>query len=313
MAQQTAEIQLPKVKLNIYSPRNPVEVPVVENRIATKSSSPNFIRHIAFDVTGTELEGNIEVGQAFGILPPGKDENGRDYKLRLYSLASPGYKSGEKPAIVSTTVKRVIEEWVDEQRLYLGVCSNYLCNLKPGDTVKMTGPSGRRFLLPENREDFNYLFFAAGTGMAPFRGMVLELLESGFKNDIKLIFGCPYRTDILYANLFGNLEQKYDNFEFITCISREDRRPDGSKKYVQTSIVDQKETLHPLLKKENTLIYICGLKGMETGIYQTLAEQGFKEYLILEEDAMKKEPAHWDEDDYKRNIKPSTRMFVEVY
>lgn len=313
MATQTADIKLPKVKLNIYTPKNPVVVPVVENWVATKSSSPNFIRHIAFDISGTELEGNIEVGQAFGILPPGKTENGRPHKLRLYSLASPRNREGDDQAIVSTTVKRVIEEWEDEGLLYLGVCSNYLCNLKPGDEVKMTGPSGRRFLLPENRNDFNYLFFAAGTGMAPFRGMVLDLLENGFDNQITLVFGCPYRTDILYYELFTKLEEQYDNFNFITCISREDRRPDGTKKYVQTSIVDHSSALHPLLKKSNTLVYICGLKGMETGIYQTLASQGFSEYLVIDDAAQHKDPKDWDEKDFKRNIKPSNRMFVEVY
>lgn len=313
MATDVSEIKMPDVKLNIYTPRDPVTVPVVENWICTKESSPNFVRHIAFDITGTKLEGNIKVGQAFGILPPGKNEKGRPYKLRLYSLASPNDAKKDGRSIVSTTVKRVVEEWVDEKRLYLGICSNYLCNLRPGDEVKMTGPSGRRFLLPENKDDFNYVFFAAGTGMAPFRGMVLELLEKGFDKEIALVFGCPYRTDILYYDFFRELEKTYDNFTFITRVSREDRRPDGSKKYVQTSITDNADVLHPILRKSNSLIYICGLKGMETGIYRTLAQEGFAEYLNIDDEAKHKDPEMWDSHDLKRNIKPANRMFVEVY
>ena len=313
MATDVSEIKLPDVKLNICTPRDPVTVPVVENWICTKASSPNFVRHIAFDITGTNLEGNIKVGQAFGILPPGENEKGRPYKLRLYSLASPNDAQKNGRSIVSTTVKRVIEEWVDEQRLYLGICSNYLCNLRPGDEVKMTGPSGRRFLLPDNKDEFNYVFFAAGTGMAPFRGMVLELLEKGFDKEIILVFGCPYRTDILYYDFFRELEKTYDNCTFITRVSREDRRPDGSKKYVQTSITDQSDTLHPVLRKSNSLIYICGLKGMETGIYRTLAQEGFEEYLNIDDEAKRKDPEMWDSHDLKRNIKPANRMFVEVY
>jgi ferredoxin--NADP+ reductase len=70
-------------------------------------------------------------------------------------------------------VKRTIDEF--EEKIYLGVASNYLADLKPGDKVLMTGPSGKRFLLPENAEDFNYILFATGTGIAPFRGMIMEL------------------------------------------------------------------------------------------------------------------------------------------
>src|SRR5699024_8019979 len=134
-------------------------------------------------------------------------------KLRLYSVASPTEGEDGKQHLISTTVKRTIEEKEDND-LFLGVCSNYLANLQPGDKVKMTGPSGRRFLLPEEQKDFNYLFFATGTGIAPYRGMVMELLESGVTNDITLVFGCPYRTDLLYADYFEEMEEKYPNFHY---------------------------------------------------------------------------------------------------
>ena len=37
--------------------------------------------------------------------------------------------------VVSTIVKRLIDEHWEHHRLYTGVCSNYLCDLQPGDTV----------------------------------------------------------------------------------------------------------------------------------------------------------------------------------
>jgi ferredoxin--NADP+ reductase len=89
-----SEIKLPEVELNIYSPKNPVEVSIVENYIVTKESSPNFVRHITFDISGTDLENRVRVGQSVGILPPGKDQNGRDHKLRLYSVSSPTSEKG---------------------------------------------------------------------------------------------------------------------------------------------------------------------------------------------------------------------------
>ena len=306
------EIKLPEVELNIYSPRDPVEVPLVENWICTKEASPNYVRHLTFDVSGTKLEGKIRVGQSIGILPPGEDENGRPHKLRLYSVCSPSEGERGDSRFVSTTVKRTIEEW-DDNSLYLGICSNYLADLSPGDTVKMTGPSGRRFLLPENAKDFNYIFFATGTGIAPFRGMIRELLESGMENDIVLIFGCPYRTDLLYADYFEPLSEEHSNFHYLPYVSREDRRSDGTKRYVQTCLWDDAELLDPILDRENTLLYICGLKGMEGGIYKALAKKGLHEYLELRENVIDKSPDEWTENDLKRRIKPGDRTFVEVY
>lgn len=306
------EIKLPEVELNIYTPKDPVEVPIVENRICTKETSPNFVRHVTFDISDTDLEGHVRVGQSIGILPPGKNEKGRDYKLRLYSVSSPTKGEDGKPNLISTTVKRTIEEF-DNNELYLGVCSNYLADLQPGDMVKMTGPSGRRFLLPENAHDFNFVFFATGTGIAPYRGMIKELLDQGFDNEIILVFGCAYRTDLLYADYFESLDKEHDNFHYLPRISREDRRIDGSKKYVQTTLWDDAELLDPIMEQENTLMYICGLKGMESGIYPALAKKGLTEYLDVREPASGKTPDEWDERDLKRYVKPSSRTFVEVY
>jgi ferredoxin--NADP+ reductase len=305
-----SEIKLPEVELNIYTKNNPAEVKVVENKIVTRESSPSFIRHITFDISGTDLVNRIRVGQALGVLPPGEDERGRPHKLRLYSISSPTAGENGQPHLVSTTVKRVLEEY--EDKLYAGIASNYLADLKPGDTLRVTGPSGKRFLLPENANDFNYVFFATGTGIAPFRGMIQELFENDFKNECVLIFGCPYRTDLLYADYFEDMSRKYPNFHYLISISREDRRKDGSKYYVQSQLEDEKELLNPILAKENTLIYICGLKGMEEGIYKELIRQELFDYLEIKK-KLPDDINSVDKRDFKRLIKPSPRTFEEVY
>lgn len=303
--------ELPEVDLNIYSPKNPAEATIVENYVCTAENSPNIIRHITFDISGTELEGKFKTGQSIGVLPPGINEKGRPHKLRLYSVSSPSKGEEGKPHLVSTTVKRANEE-VDGT-FYLGVCSNYICNLKPGDKVKVTGPSGRRYLLPKNATDFNYVFFATGTGIAPFRGMIIELFEQGITNNVALVFGCPYRTDVIYPKFFNEMDKDHPNFHYIKMISREDRREDGSKYYVQTAIDDRADVLSPILGKDNTLIYLCGMKGMENGIYHNLAKQGFLDYLQLKGDLAERDPNSWSWEEVKTMIKPSERTFEEVY
>jgi len=306
-------VTLPEVESNIVKVKAPVEATIVESYIATHGSSPNFIRHITFDVSGTPLEGKFVSGQSIGVLAPGLDESGKPHKLRLYSVSSPSGGEGENPALVSTTVKRVIDEHWETQELFTGVCSNYLSSLKPGDKVMVTGPSGKSFLLPERPQDYHYVFFATGTGIAPFRAMILELLQRGITSHIALVFGCPYRTWLLYYEDFKKLDQEHDHIHYITAISREASRPDGTKPYVQTAIIDQAEVLQPILSKPNTLIYICGLKGMESGIYSLLMEQGLSGYCELSSDLVGKDPSTWTREERKSAYKASERTFVEVY
>lgn len=304
------ELTFPDVELNIYTPKNPVEATIVENRIVTSEASPNFVRHITFDITGTDLVNRIRVGQSVGVLPPGKNEKGRPHKLRLYSISSPTRGEGGKAHLISTTVKRTIEEF--DNRLYLGVASNYLSDLQPGDKVKLTGPSGKRFLLPENPRDYNYLFFATGTGIAPFRGMIQELFEEPYEKSLTLVFGCSYRTDLLYADYFREMEQRHPNFRYITCVSRENRRADGGKQYVQSQLIDNRDYFQPVLQKSNTLVYICGLKGMEEGIYRELLRQGYQDYLEVRGE-LPESTCQLDSRSFRRLIKPSERIFEEVY
>ncbi|MEX0680982.1 MAG: hypothetical protein WD097_06335 [Balneolales bacterium] len=306
-------IDLCSVEINIYKPTRPVRVPIVENNMATRGSGSAFTRHVAFDVSGTELENRVVPGQSLGIIPEGVDEKGKPHKVRLYSICSPTGGEDGKGKIYATTVKRVIDEHWHDNELFLGVCSNYLCNRKPGELIHMTGPSGKRFLLPGNSKDFNYVFLATGTGIAPFRGMIMDLMRSDTTNDMVLIFGCPYRTDVIYPELFEELEQKHNYFHYLKAISREKPRPDGSKQYVQYVILDEKEWLLPVLKKENTLIYVCGLKGMETGIFKVLGHLGLFDYLQLKEEAIGHDPEHWTDEWVKTAVKPGARMFLEVY
>ena len=312
---ETAILQ-PEVEMNIYKPKHPVEVSIVKSEITTHTASPNFVRHVEFDVSGTDLENRVIPGQALGVLAEGEDENGRPHKVRLYSICSPtGGEDGEGK-IYATTVKRVIDEHWETQELFTGVCSNYLCSRKPGDKILMTGPSGKRFILPENPEEYNYVFLATGTGIAPFRGMVIDLMRKDSPirsdNEVALIFGCPYRTDLLYKQLFEKLDEQNENFHYLKAISREDPRPDGTKPYVQYSLIDQKKLLLPILQKKNTLIYVCGLKGMETGIFQMLGLMGLYDYMRIDEDLHSINPMKWSRDQLKK-IKAGERMFLEVY
>jgi ferredoxin--NADP+ reductase len=310
------EIELRQAEMHIYRPTEPVTVKVVRNELCTASKkSAGWVRHIEFDVSGTKLAGKVLPGQSIGVLAEGLDAMGKPHKLRLYSVAHPTRGEDGAGNIISVTVKRAIDEHWDNKKLFLGVCSNYLCDRQVGDEVRISGPNGKKFVLPVRANDHNYLFFATGTGIAPFRGMIIDLLESGFTGKVALLMGSPYTTDLLYHDQLLELARKHANFMYLPAISRELNPPHG-KLYVQERLRTDASTLLPLLEHGRGLIYICGLAGMEMGIFQQLASQlppeTLAHYLSVEPEAMK-DIKSWQRSMLHKQIKPSRRVFMEVY
>lgn len=307
---------LPDVKMHLATPAKTCTGTVVKTyRCTASQKAAGFVRHVSIDITGTPLAGTFVAGQSFGVIPPGVDANGKPHKLRLYSIAAPTRGEDGQGNILSTTVKRTIDEHWNTHRLFLGVASNYLCDLKEGDTVTLTGPNGKRFVLPADPDAHDYLFVATGTGIAPFRGMTLQLLGDQRKSRIVLAMGSPYASDLLYHQDFTALAQQHANFRYLTAISRE-RQADGAKPmYIHERLAAARDELAPMLASERTLIYVCGIAGMELGIMQTLAgmlpPEQREQYLRVDPEAG--EAGAWDRKMLNKTLHPTRRVFLEVY
>jgi ferredoxin--NADP+ reductase len=302
--------------MHLYRPTAPAWATITRNVPCTAGrKSAAFVRHIEFDVSGTALAGACLPGQSIGVIPEGVDPAGKPHKLRLYSLASPTAGEDGRGTILSTTVKRTIDEHWETHRLFLGVCSNYLCDLAPGDRIRVTGPNGKRFVLPQNFNDHDYLFFATGTGIAPFRGMVTDLLTAGCTSRIALVMGSPYATDLLYHDQFTRLAAEHPNFQYLTALSRERNEPHGPL-YVQDRLRTDADRLRPILTGGRGLIYICGLAGMELGILQQLARllppSDLEQFLHADAQTLRAVDA-WQRAMLHKEVRPTRRVFLEVY
>jgi ferredoxin--NADP+ reductase len=320
-ASQTVETpglpDMPEVRQHLVSPAEPVAARVVATRICTAArKAAGFVRHIEIDVSGTPLEGAWRAGQSFGVVPPGVDDKGKPHKLRLYSIAAPtGGETGDG-TILSTTVKRTIEEHWDHHTLFLGVCSNYLCDLQEGDTVHLTGPAGKRFVLPADHDKHDYLFIATGTGIAPFRGMLTDLARSGYRGRATLVMGTPYRTDLLYDPELREMERGHEWFTYRTAISREITENQPRPMYVQDRLEADAGPIRALLGSDRALVYICGIAGMELGVLRSLwtmlPPEHRSAYVNIADD-VPADPALWDRRMIPRQIKPTKRVLMEVY
>lgn len=308
---------LAEVKMHICGPREPAVGIVTRNERCTQGRrSAGFVRHVEIDVSQTPLAGSFVPGQSFGVHAPGEDAKGRPHALRLYSIASPSVGEDGEGGVIATTVKRLIDENAQGPGLHLGVTSNYLCDLEPGDEVRLSGPNGKRFVLPARPEEHDYLFFATGTGIAPFRGMVLDLVRRAPQSRIALVMGAPYETDLLYDDMLTDLSAKHANFTYLPTISRHAHRDSSPSCYVQDRLMRNADDLAPLLCGDRGLVYVCGLLGMELGIVQglarTLEPRWLERYLTIDPDVAG-DIDGWNRKMVHRQVKPSRRMFLEVY
>jgi len=251
--------------VNLHSIQKPAVATVSGNFRLTAEDASSDIRHIVLDFGNASFP--VLEGQTIGILAPGLDANGKPHHVRLYSVASP--RDGERPRYnnLSLTVKRVTSD--HEGAPVNGVASNYLCDLKKGDKVKVVGPYGTSFLMP-NHPGSNLLMICTGTGSAPMRAMTeRRRRKSNPKEDGKLMlfFGARTPGELPYFGPLTRLPK-----EFIDINLALSRVPEQPRQYVQDLIRARADEVARLLRDDNTYVYLCGLKGMEAGVDEAFGE-----------------------------------------
>merc|ERR1712147_441746 len=143
-----------------------------------------------------------------------------------------------------------------------GICSNFLCDAKPGDKVMMTGPVGKALLLDES---------------TPFKFSGLGWLFMGVANsDAKL-----------YDDELQEILDNYpDQFRVDYALSREQKNKDGGKMYIQDKMEEYADQIFDLLEN-GAIMYVCGLKGMMPGIngmLEKVAESKGKNWSDMQKD-----------------------------
>jgi ferredoxin--NADP+ reductase len=235
---------------------------VVSTERITPAASAEEVREIVLEIDRPDLE--LEAGQSVGLLAPGQEAFGQKHHFRLYSVADLPERSADGKARVRICVRRC--NYVDEHsgEEYKGVASNYLCDLRAGDTLTLTGPYGLAFEVPPE-PDANLILIGTGTGIAPFRALVKHLYRGGaaFKGRVWLFYGARSGLELLYMNeKKDDFAQYYDEgtFEAIQALSR---RPAWSEEIDWSGAMESRaEELWRMLGEARTYVYVAGLENV---------------------------------------------------
>ncbi len=245
-----------KPTVNLYNRGKPARATVAGNFRLTHADADSDVRHIILDFGDQPFP--VLEGQSIGIVTPGASADGAPHLVRLYSIASA--RDGEKPNAnnLSLTVKREPD----------GLCSNYLCDLPRGARVDVTGPFGATFLHP-NDPVANIIMICTGTGSAPFRAFTERRRRAmpEAPGRLLLFFGARRPEELPYFGPLQKVPERLLAKHF--CYSRVPGEP---RVYVQDRIRSEASVVAGLLNDARTHIYICGLKGMESGVDEAFAD-----------------------------------------
>ena len=249
-------------------------------------------------------------GQSYGVIPPGTKVNSKGkevpHGVRLYSIASTRY-GDEFDGKTATLCVRRATYWDPEKNAEdpakKGICSNFLCDAKPGAEVMMTGPTGQVMLLPEDPAT-PVIMVATGTGIAPMRSYIRRFFVEDVKNwEFKglawLFMGVANSDAKLYDDEFSECIKRFPGqFRVDYALSRESQNRKGGKMYIQDKVEEYKDQVFQLLDG-GAHMYFCGLKGMMPGILEML-EGVCKEKGI-------------DYEEWLEGLKKKGQWHVEVY
>jgi NAD(P)H-flavin reductase len=166
-----------------------------------------------------------------------------------------------------------------------GQGSEYVKNLKINQELKFLGPLGN-FQLRSNPETKTIYFVATGSGVAPMHAMIADALsaaETFPDKQIILLWGISTKNDAVLWAEFGKFMEKYKNFKFIPCVSREEVEGafHGRVTDYLNSVGNGQDSSLQII--QNCQFYICGNREMVNEVSKILTDKNALPTQIITE------------------------------
>ena len=163
-----------------------------------------------------------------------------------------------------------------------GIMSSYLFNLKPGDTVTISGPYGEFFAKESRRE---MCFIGGGAGMAPMRSHIFDQFRRiGTDRKVTFWYGARSLREMFYREDFDSIAAENPNFTWHVALSEPQPEDDwkGLTGFIHQVLHDEYLSKHP--EPEEIEYYLCGPPLMLAACTTMLKNLGVEEEMILFDD-----------------------------
>ncbi len=147
-----------------------------------------------------------------------------------------------------------------------GPGSKWMLERQVGDTALFMAPLGVFSFDAESTR--KKVFVATGTGIAPFRSMILDYLAKGGTTPLEIFWGLRHEEDIFLATEFARLAETHPNFSFHITLSQPSEQWQGMRGRVTAHIYSEVGDL------KNCDFYLCGAGQMVSEVIPQLESLG---------------------------------------
>ncbi|MEE8340865.1 MAG: NADH:ubiquinone reductase (Na(+)-transporting) subunit F [Candidatus Neomarinimicrobiota bacterium] len=193
--------------------------------------------------------------------------------IRAYSMAS--YPAEGKKIMLNVRIASP-PPWAPD--VQPGIASSFIFNLKPGDSVEVSGPYGEFFTKDSDRE---MIFIGGGAGMAPMRSHLYDLLKTNKSNrKISFWYGARSLREMFYDHEFKELQKKFPNFSYQVGLSEplEKDNWEGPIGFIHQILYDNKLKEHD--DPTEIEYYMCGPPPMIDALDKMLYDLGVEPEMI---------------------------------
>lgn len=166
-------------------------------------------------------------------------------KPRMFSIASRPNADEVELVVAIVEYKTIL------RRTRKGLCTRWLKSLEPGDEIVFSFDKSP-FVIDN---DSPIIMVAPGTGVAPMKSLIDNLLYQNSTQEMFLFFGCRFEER---DHLIKNFWEKVPNLHIMNCFSRD---AESKYKYVQDALIDQASLVGDLVCNQNAKIFVCGSSG----------------------------------------------------
>ena len=215
-----------------------------------------------YEVTPDVIVLRVTRPEAFSFTPGQRLKLGiGEGKKRSYNLAST-----PKAPYLEFCIERVAE----------GRLTPHLWQLVPGEQVTLRTKTKGKLSLDAASQ--YHLMVASVTGVAPFRSIVCDALESSSNHHrFTILHGAPLAARLVYREEFEALAKQYpDRFTYVPVVSRPED-PRNAAWRGDTGLVSVlAQRLLPQLDPSHTTIYACGHPHMINAVLHAYRPEHFR-------------------------------------